>query len=157
MLLPTVYELEQRFLPMLRGRFPSLSVEQEQDGEFSHLEIVLNEERNLSVYIDSEALEVRLEYAFFRFLFGEADLLDYKVVAENYRQKGMEQLFDDAFSFLCRLTEYPLTARYTFAGKRLLMFELLREGEEEPIYRYRYTSLSSLFKKSKTITESVRL
>ena len=158
MLPPTVYELEQRFLPRLRERFACLSVEQEEDGEFSHVEIVLNEKRNWSVYLDAEALEIRVEYAFFRFLYGTADLLDYRVMGEQYDRLGADRLFQDAFSFLCFLAERPLAARYLLSGRRLLQFELLRE--EETIYRYRYIWLPvmpAFLHGARVITETVVL
>lgn len=138
MQMPSSQEVEALLLRELREMFPRLKTELFLGDEpgTDYMEIFLNKEQTFIITIDSEGIEVSLEYAFFSFLFEESDPLAYRVMGSGYKNKP-EALYTDVLSFIrTRLVNRPLVALHEFAGNRMAAFTLEAPGESEPLYHY---------------------
>lgn len=158
--LPDKNIIETELIPMLKEHFKDIKLTFIDDMEFSYYEIVYNDEHDGIITIDNEALEISLDYAFFRFVYAHEDLIAYKVIATGYKEKGLKALFKDAIAFMEEnLINSTLELHYTLSGKRLIKYDMykLQDNKKELLYSYKYTALPDLFFKAEVKMRQIKL
>lgn len=141
MKMPSAQAIEEGLVEPLRRLFPHLTTELSlgDEPELDYMEIFLDDINSLMLSIDSDGVEVALDFAYFSFLFAKEDPLAYKVIAAGYEEKSLAQLFADVLAFIHKtLLNRELELRHSTNGSRLCAFELWDVAGEESLYRYTF-------------------